>query len=121
MKSLTKWVPVVLACSAITGCATILNEETQPVNISASNGKPIEGTIAGTPFTAPGIVNVKRAQDGQIAKVSTPGCTPETAIPASVDSKFFINILTGGTFGSTTDMSTEEMWKYQDAVTISCQ
>jgi len=29
--------------------------------------------------------------------------------------------LTGGTFGSTTDMSTEEMWKYQDAVTISCQ
>jgi len=73
MKSLKKWVPVALACSAITGCATILNEETQPVNISASNGKPIEGTIAGTPFTAPGIVNVKRAQDGQIAKVSTPG------------------------------------------------
>jgi len=39
----------------------------------------------------------------------------------SVDPKFFVNILSGGSFGSTTDYSTEKMWKYNENVVISCK
>ncbi len=47
-------------------------------------------------------------------------CTKETNLNKEIEPTFFVNILTGGVFGSTTDMSTKKMWKYQDSVTISC-
>lgn len=105
----------------MTGCASILNEKTQQVNVSASNGKPIKGSVEGTPFTGPGIVTVNRTKAAKVFNVETPGCAKDTVVENSVDPKFFINILSGGAFGSTTDYSTEKMWKYSDNVVISCQ
>lgn len=104
----------------MTGCASILNEDTQQINISSSNGKEIQGTIDGAPFTAPGIVAVKRQNNAKIINVDTAGCAKQTVVDSTVDSKFFINILSGGAFGSTTDYATEKMWKYSDSVVISC-
>jgi hypothetical protein len=103
-----------------TGCASILNEQTQAVNVAASNGKAITGNIDGTPFTGPGVVNVTRAKAGKVMTVDTAGCAKTTSLQSEVDGKFFINILTGGVFGSTTDYSTERMWKYADNVVVSC-
>lgn len=103
----------------MTGCASILNDETQQVNVSASNGKTIEGSVDGTKFTTPGVISLRRAKASKIVKSDTPGCAKETVAPSTVDPKFFINILTGGVFGSTTDYSTEKMWKYSDVV-VSC-
>jgi hypothetical protein len=103
-----------------TGCASILNEETQQVNVSASNGKAIQGTIDGKSFTAPAVVAVRRAQASKIVNVDTAGCAKQTAVESNVDPKFFINILTGGLFGSSTDYATEKMWKYSDNVVVSC-
>ena len=51
---------------------------------------------------------------------TTEGCAPETAMPKSVDSKFFINIISGGVFGSTTDYTTEKMWRYSETVVVAC-
>lgn len=103
------------------GCATILNDETQKVNVLTSNGEKVEGTINGVPFQGPGIVEVKRAKDGAVVMADTEGCNKQTLLPASVDTKFFINLLSGGAFGSTTDYASEEMWKYDDSITINCK
>lgn len=105
----------------MTGCASILNDKTQQINVSSSNAKPIQGTVDGVPFTAPGIVSVQRQKSTKIISVETPGCTKQTALENNVDLKFFANLLIPfGTFGSTTDYSTEKMWKYSENVVIAC-
>lgn len=110
-----------LSVALLSGCATILNDKTQPINVTSSNGATFEGNIDGVAFKGPGIVNVVREKKDRVVSVTTPGCTPQTALPKSVDSKFFVNILSGGTFGSTTDYTTEEMWRYADNVVITCK
>lgn len=105
---------------ALSGCATILNDDFQRINVSTSNNKEVKGTVDGIPFTAPSIVSVKRAKDGKILMVEGNSCAKQTLLASNVDPKFFINILSGGVFGSTTDYATEKMWKYQDSVTINC-
>ena len=109
---------VLIALLLTASCATILNDETQTITVSST--KDIKGTINGVAFKAPGIVMVRRKKQDQILNVSTKGCNQQVALNSQVDSKFFINILSGGTFGSSTDYSTEKMWKYQDQVIIHC-
>lgn len=120
MKKLA-FVSACVAVSFLSGCASILNEKTQPINISASNGKEAVGTIDGQAFKTPGIVSVTRENKNKIAVVTTEGCAKETLMEKSVDSKFWINILTGGVWGSSTDYSTDKMWRYSENIVISCK
>lgn len=105
----------------LSGCATILNDETQMVSITTSNNTEIKGRIDGIPFSGPAIVAVKRSKAAKIITVDTPACSKQTLLQSEVDMKFFINILSGGTFGSSTDYASDEMWKYQDNVVIPCK
>lgn len=115
-----KLVLSIMATLVLCNCATILNEDNQKINVSSS-ADSIKGNIDGIPFQGPGIVNVKRSKSDKIITVDTPSCTKQTVLTSSVDPKFFINILSGGTFGSTTDYASEKMWKYQDQVVIPCK
>ena len=108
------------AAIAVTGCASILNDKTQDINVHSSTGGPVEGTVNGVPFKGPGIIKVERHQSDLLFVTSTDGCAKQTIVPKSVDGVFYINILIGGVFGSSTDYGTEKMWKYNDDVTISC-
>ena len=110
-----------LSIIALSGCASILNEKTQAINVSSSSGSEIQGTVNGMPFKAPGILNILRESKDKIFVTETEGCAKETVAAKSVDPKFFINILSGGAFGSSTDYSTDKMWKYDDNVIISCK
>jgi hypothetical protein len=110
-----------VSCLLLSGCATILNDEYQRINVTTSNGKEVKGSVDGTSFTAPSIITVKRTKTDKILMVEGSGCTKQTLLSSNVDPKFFINILSGGTFGSTTDYVSEKMWKYQESVVISCQ
>jgi ABC-type Fe3+-hydroxamate transport system substrate-binding protein len=105
---------------AMSGCASILNEQTQQINVSASNGKAVQASVDGRTITTPSVVAVTRTKASKVVTVNAAGCADKTALESTVDPKFFINILTGGVFGSTTDYSTEKMWKYADNVVISC-
>lgn len=105
----------------LSSCATILNDEYQQINVGSSNNSEIKGSINGIPFTGPGIISVKRAKADKILLVSNSNCTKQTLLKSDVDMKFFINVLSGGTFGSSTDYATEKMWKYQDNVSVVCQ
>jgi len=113
---------LIASAALTTGCASILNESTQQVNVASSNGKPFSGTVDGQPFQAPGVVALTRAKAGKIIAADTAGCAKQTAVESNVDLKFFINVLVpGGIFGSTTDFATEKMWKYSDNIVVSCQ
>ncbi|WP_206208626.1 hypothetical protein [Vogesella mureinivorans] len=112
---------MLIAVATLSGCASILNDKTQQVNVSTSSGSAIKGTVNGVPFTAPGVVTVTRENKNKIFVTDTEGCARETVAEKSPDPKFFINILSGGAFGSTTDYSTEKMWKYNENIVISCK
>jgi len=119
MKSLYAGVFLISAIG-LTGCASILNDKTQDINVRSSTGSPIEGTVNGQPFKGPGVVSVMRQNKDLHFTTTTDGCTKETVAAKSVDGKFFINILSGGAFGSSTDYGSDKMWKYGDDVVISC-
>jgi len=108
------------AVALSSGCASILNDDFQQVNVATSNGKSIEVTVDGNTYQAPGVVNVAREDASKILMTNAAGCTKETVMPKEVSSMFWVNILSGGSFGSTTDYSTEKMWGYQNTVTITC-
>jgi hypothetical protein len=120
MKKMTFAVACIAAVT-LSGCASILNDKTQPINVSSSTGNAIAGTIDGVEFTGPGIVNVTRENKDKVLMASTDGCVKETVLPKKVDSKFFINVLAGGVFGSTTDYSTEKMCRYSETVVVACK
>ena len=120
MKKLVLAVTIV-AATALSGCASILNEKTQQVNISASNGKEASGTVDGQTFKTPAVVAVTRENKSKMIASNTEGCAKETAAEQTVDPKFFINIISGGVFGSSTDYGTEKMWKYADSIVIACK
>ncbi|RVU07144.1 adenosine deaminase [Novosphingobium umbonatum] len=106
---------------ALSGCATILNKPTQQVNVSTSNGQQVKGTVNGAAFAAPGVVQVKRENKNKTFTTEDGNCTKETVAAKQVDSVFFINILSGGLLGSSTDFGSEKMWKYNDNVVINCK
>ncbi len=116
-----------LSCSLIaavlaSGCASILNDQNQQVNVMSGNGKPIQGTVDGQSFTGPGMVSVKRDKGAKIFNVTTEGCAKMTAAESNVDLKFFGNVLIPyfGSTGSTTDFSTGKMWRYSETIVIPC-
>jgi len=104
-----------------TGCATILKGDTQKVNISTSNNKHITAVVDGNTVQVPGVVTVKRKNSELVVTTSEPGCTPSTVVSNEVESAFWVNILSGGAFGSTTDYASESMWKYDENININCQ
>jgi hypothetical protein len=108
------------AVTLMSGCASIFNDKTQTINVTASNAATIKGTVDGMPFTTPGAVNVFRQKNAKIFITEAEGCNPQTVADSNVDVKFFGNILSGGVLGSTTDYSTEKMWKYSENVVIHC-
>ena len=106
----------------LSGCASILNDSTQQVNVTSSDGKEVKGTVDGIPFTAPSIVSLRRENKSKVFYIETEGCAKQYAAEKNVDLKFFINIL-GGLYGltsSTVDYASEKMWTYTDNAVIPC-
>ena len=112
---------MILVGVALSGCASIINDKTQQVNVTSSTGSDITGTVNGVPFKAPGIVELVRENKNQIFLTKTEGCAKETVAEKSIAPAFWVNILSAGSFGSSTDYSTDKMWKYSDNVVISCK
>lgn len=116
-----KLISIVAIATLMTGCASIINEKTQSVNVSTSNGSKVSGTVNGQVFATPSVVPLVRENKNKIFTTDDPKCAKETMAEKTVDPIFFINVLSGGPFGSTTDYSSEKMWKYSENVVISCQ
>ncbi len=106
----------------MTGCASILNDKTQMVNITASNGAKVSANADGKVFQTPAIVGLQRSKLDKIITTSDSSCNPQTLAPKKLDYIFLINVFVPfGASGSTTDFATDKMWKYEDNLVISCK
>mgnify|MGYP006266967637 FL=1 len=110
-----------MVLAALSGCATIINDSTQKINISTSTGEKVDVNVDGIPFQAPGIATVQRKKGDKLITTKDTRCAQSTILPSSVDPVFFINVLSGGVLGSTTDYVSEKMWRYEENVVVSCQ
>lgn len=110
-----------LSTALLTGCSTILTDDAQTINVSTSNGQDATINLDGQSFNVPGIVTIKK--DGAQTKIlstSTEGCVKSMALNREVEPTFYVNILSGGAFGSSTDYGTDSMWKYEDNIVVNC-
>jgi len=100
------------------GCATILSGKKQAVNVTSTpNGKMV--TIAGRTVQTPSIVTLERGKDD--LKLTSAECGNQKLVSKKINPVFFVNILSGGAFGSTTDYASGAMWQYDDNINLECQ
>jgi len=105
---------------SLTGCATILTDKTTKVNVTTSNGKAATVNIKGTNYQVPGIINIPKSKDDLVLKTSGE-CEGQAFSASKIEPTFWINIISGGAFGSTTDLASDKMWKYDDNMDIKCK
>jgi hypothetical protein len=115
------YLPLALIFLGIQGCASILNDSNQNINVATSSGEKVTAKIDGMPIEIPGVASVKRGKADKIITVDDPRCAGTTILPSDVDNVFFINLLSGGVLGSTTDYATGRMWEYQETAVVSCR
>ena len=120
MKKLSSILITVSSLVLLTNCATILKDKNQIVNFNTSNGENGKIRIKGAVHKIPGQVSVERNKENLRVFAASDNCTPLT-VESTVEPVFFVNIISGGTFGSTTDFASGHMWKYQDTVTVNCK
>jgi len=106
-------VVVLLLGLTLAGCATLISGSTQPLTVNANvDGAEVflnDQLLGTTPLT----VKVKRGQEG-VLRVRAEGYQPyQIALNKDINTVFFVNLLSGGTFGSSTDYSTGAMYKYE--------
>jgi len=123
MRTLKKMSLVTLAASVLlaSGCASIVNDKTQKLNVITSNGAKISINVDGKSFEVPGIIEVTRSKQDKIFIAENDNCMKQTLVPKQIDTMFFGNVISGGAYGSTTDYVTEKMWKYSENVMINCK
>ena len=101
-----------------TGCATILDGNTQSVMLSSKKKQIVK--INGVEYNSPGVVNLERSDKDAIITVAE--CNKQVLLKKEINPTFFVNILSGGALGSTTDFASKSMWKYdQSNVTVDCE
>lgn len=123
MKKVVQIATLAIAATALTGCATILSGKTQSINVTTSNGEQEKVTISGEngsqTVSVPGIVTVNKGGNLTISPESS-DCSSQI-VAKKVDSTFFVNILSGGAWGSTTDYVSDSMWSYDENITLNCK
>ena len=102
------------------GCATILDGKTQKISIDSNPAQHVKFELDGKTYTTPSIITLKRENKDKIINIEDEKCKKQVLLNKKVNPTFFVNILSGGAFGSTTDYATKSMWKYDDKVNIDC-
>lgn len=121
MKNIGSYLMIGALGALITGCATISNQTTQSVALTASNGKSVVATINGEKVSLPTEVEISRV-DGAVVQVLTQDnkCYESTQLVIKgknrISGWFWGNILTTGWgvgfTGSTVDAVSGGMWEY---------
>lgn len=124
-KLMKKFLLVALSAATLSGCASIIQGNSQMVNITTTNGERIEAVIfskAGMMETQlPQNVSVKRASQDLTIRIKEDNCYEETVttVNSHIEPWFWGNLLSAGVLGSTTDSTTGAMWKYDETVVIN--
>ena len=103
------------------GCATILDGDTQKISVNSNPAQHVKFELDGKQYTTPSIILLKREKKDKIINIEDNKCKKQVLLNKKINPTFFVNILSGGALGSTTDASTGAMWKYDDNVNIDCR
>ena len=122
MKKLAAVILIVSATS-LTGCATILSGSSKIINVTTSNGEEIKVSVTGDrtaqTFTAPSTITVQKG--GNLIFTPESNKCASQVVQKKIEGTFWVNILTGGLFGSSTDFSSGSVWSYDNNVILSCK
>lgn len=120
MKKLLSILCMVCVLGFLGGCATILSGDTQKINVTTEASKKYNIKIDGQKYAVPSIIELRRENKDKILTVEE--CPDQQVLlHKEINPVFFVNILSGGVFGSTTDYASDSMWKYQpENVNIKC-
>ena len=117
-KSLILSSGIVLSAFLFTGCATIISGDNQNINLQSKKEQTV--SIDGKVYTSPSIVSVERTDKDAILKIKD--CNKQILLKKEVNTVFFVNILSGGALGSTTDYASDSMWQYdQSNINVDCE
>lgn len=112
---------VLLANLTLSGCATIVAEDTDQIKVTSNKQEQFVAYIGNKKIVVPETVVVERNGEDLSITTEEEGCDANTTVEKSMDTAFLGNLITGGAFGSTTDSVTGKMWDYQSDVTIICK
>lgn len=103
--------------SIFSGCALTSNGTKQSVTITTSNGKPVLAEIDGQKINIPAEIKISRKHGATIRVLEMDNPNYEDTLlivkgKHNVSGWFWGNILSMGTFGSTTDGASGSMWTY---------
>ncbi len=99
----------------MSGCATILTDKTQKINLISKNQQTVE--INGQVFNSPNVVELQRPSSDGILKIKE--CNKTIVMERTINPAFYANIFF--IYGSSTDLSTGALWKYdQTNIDVSC-
>ena len=120
MEKILRLLCVVCVLGLLVGCATILSGKTQSVNVTTDTGKKYAASIDGQQYNVPAVIELTRANKDKVMTLTE--CPDQkTLFHKEINPVFFVNILSGGVFGSTTDYASDSMWKYQpENVNVKC-
>jgi len=101
---------LLLACSSLTSCASIIHGRRQEVAVSSN---PVGATVSdgSNVWTTPTKVSLPR-NSAQLLTVSKPGYQPQTVrLERTISGVVFANILAGGVIGWGVDAISGAQWK----------
>jgi len=104
---------ILVLAPVLSGCATIIGGTSQLLTVNANvAGAEVffnDSLLGTTPLTA----RVQRGKEG-ILRVRAEGYMPyQIAVNKKISTLFWVNIFSGGSFGSSTDYSTGAMYEYE--------
>ncbi|MDR1285106.1 MAG: hypothetical protein LBJ88_02775 [Campylobacteraceae bacterium] len=120
----------IVAISAValwfTGCATLINQDTQPVLVNTNDSKSATVTVAYKDGSQTGetplVVQARRSGDPLVITVKEDDCTAASSVEknATVSGAFFVNAIWcfSCVFSTTTDAATGRMWRYDEQIVI---
>lgn len=117
MKMTMKLAGVLASVAMVSGCASIMTGQTQQISVNSN----VEGAtvvlngmeIGKTPFV--GQIAKPKAGAGNTLTLRKDGYKDVTiAVGTEIEPTFWVNILSGGPFGSTTDYAGGAMYKLGD-------
>ena len=120
MKQVSSFLFIVCMVCILGGCATILSGDNQSINVTTEAGKKYNALINGQKYAVPSVIELTRENKDKILTLEE--CPDQKILlHKEINPVFFVNILSGGVFGSTTDYASDSMWKYQpENVNVKC-
>jgi uncharacterized protein YceK len=107
-----------IASGLLSGCATIIDGKTQKINLETS--KPTTVAINGQQYSAPSVIALDRSDKDAI--LVNQECNKTILLAHKINPTFFVNILSGGVIGSTTDFASGSAWEYDKSnINVECK